>query len=73
MAGSRWAIEEFSEELKEKVGLGLFEVLRWDGWYRTTSRCSSTGKLLAMLVRAYLTIIRNQAVEEGEKGPLWPS
>ena len=33
---------------------------RWDGWYRHIT--------LAMLARAYLTVIRNQAAEQGEKG-----
>jgi len=42
------------------VGLGQYEVRRWDGWYRHI--------MLAMLAHAYLAVIRNQAVEQGEKG-----
>ena len=37
-----------------------YEVRRWDGWYRHIT--------LAMLAHAYLTAIKIQAVEGGEKG-----
>ena len=60
VAGTRWAIEECFEEAKGEVGLDQYEVRRWDGWYRHIT--------LAMLAHAYLTVIRNQAMEGGEKG-----
>ena len=60
VAGTRWAIEECFEEAKGQVGLDQYEVRRWDGWYRHVT--------LAMLAHAYLTAIRHQAVEGGEKG-----
>ena len=60
VAGRRWAIEECFEEAKGEVGLDQYEVRRWDGWYRHIT--------LAMLAHAYLAVIRNQAVEGGEKG-----
>ena len=60
VAGTRWAIEECFEEAKGQVGLDQYEVRRWDGWYRHIT--------LAMLAHAYLAVIRQQAVEQGEKG-----
>ena len=60
VAGTRWAIEECFEEAKGEVGLDQYEVRRWDGWYRHIT--------LAMLAHAYLAVIRNQAMEQGEKG-----
>ena len=60
VAGTRWAIEECFEEAKGQVGLDQYEVRRWNGWYRHIT--------LAMLAQAYLTVIRRQAVEQGEKG-----
>ena len=60
VAGTRWAIEECFEEAKGQVGLDQYEVRKWDGWYRHIT--------LAMLAHAYLTVIRRQAVEQGEKG-----
>ena len=60
VAGTRWAIEECFEEAKGEVGLDQYEVRRWDGWYRHIT--------LAMLAQAYLTVIRHQAMEPGEKG-----
>ena len=60
MAGTRWAIEECFEEAKGQVGLDQYEVRRWDGWYRHIT--------LAMLAQAYLTVIRHQAMEQGERG-----
>ena len=59
VAGIRWAIEECFEEAKGQVGLDQYEVRRWDGWYRHIT--------LAMLAQAYLTVIRHQATEQGEK------
>ena len=59
-AGIRWAIEECFEEAKGEVGLDQYEVRRWDGWYHHIS--------LAMLAHAYLTVIKHQAVGQGEKG-----
>ncbi len=60
VAGRRWTIEECFEEAKGEVGLDQYEVRRWDGWYRHIT--------LAMLAHAYLTVIRHQAMEGGEKG-----
>lgn len=59
VAGTRWAIEECFEEAKGEVGLDHYEVRRWDGWYRHIT--------LAMLAHAYLTVIRHQAMEQGEQ------
>ena len=59
VAGRRWTIEECFEEAKGQVGLDQYEVRRWDGWYRHIT--------LAMLAHAYLTVIRHQAMEGGEK------
>ncbi len=60
VAGTRWAIEECFEEAKGEVGLEQYEVRRWDGWHRHIT--------LAMLAHAYLTVIKYQAMEQGEKG-----
>ena len=60
VAGTRWAIEECFEEAKGEVGLDQYEVRRWDGWYRHIT--------LAMLAQAYLAVIRNHAMERGERG-----
>ena len=60
VAGRRWTIEECFEEAKGQVGLDQYEVRRWDGWYRHIT--------LAMLAHAYLTAIRQHALEQGEKG-----
>ena len=60
VAGRRWTIEECFEEAKGQVGLDQYEVRRWDGWYRHIT--------LAMLAHAYLTVIKNRAAEQGEKG-----
>ena len=59
-AGRRWTIEECFEEAKGQVGLDQYEVRRWHGWYRHNT--------LAMLAHAYLTVIRHQSMEQGEKG-----
>ena len=60
VAGTRWAIEECFEEAKGEAGLDQYEVRRWDGWHRHIT--------LAMLAHAYLTVIKYQAMEQGEKG-----
>ena len=60
VAGTRWAIEECFEEAKGQVGLDQYEVRRWDGWYRHIT--------LAMLAHAYLSVIKHQAMEQGERG-----
>ena len=60
VAGTRWATLECFEEAKGEVGLDQYEVRRWDGWYRHIT--------LAMLAHAYLTVIKYQAMEQGEKG-----
>ena len=60
VAGTRWAIEECFEEAKGQVGLEQYEVRRWDGWYRHIT--------LSMLAHAYLSVIKHQAMEQGEKG-----
>ena len=60
VAGTRWSIEESFEEAKGQVALDQYEVRRWDGWYRHIT--------LAMLAQAYLSVVRHQAMEQGEKG-----
>ena len=60
VAGTRWATLECFEEAKGEVGLDQYEVRRWDGWHRHIT--------LAMLAHAYLTVIKYQAMEQGEKG-----
>ena len=62
VAGTRWAIEECFEEAKGQVGLDQYKVRRWDGWYRHIT--------LAMLAQAYLSVIKHQALERGEKGAI---
>ena len=42
------------------MGLEQYEVRRWDGWYRHIT--------LAMLAKAYLSVIRHQAWDQREKG-----
>ena len=42
------------------MGLDQYEVRRWDGWYRHIT--------LTMLAQAYLSVIKHQAMEQGEKG-----
>ena len=64
VSGRRWTIEGCFEEAKGEVGLDHYEVWRWDGWHRYIT--------LSMLAHAYLTVIRNRAMEERKKGPLRP-
>ena len=67
-SGTRWAVEECFEGAKgqtpasAKAGVGLdqYHVRRLDGWHRHTT--------LAMMARAYLSVIQCQAMEPGEKG-----
>ena len=42
------------------MGPDQYEVRRWDGWYRHIT--------LAMLAQAYLSVVRHQAMGQGEKG-----
>ena len=60
VAGTRWVIEECFEESKGEVGLDQYEVRRLDDWYRHI--------ILAMLAHAYLVVIRQHALQQGEKG-----
>ena len=46
--------------LRGQVGLDQYEVRKWDCWYRHIT--------LAMLAQAFLSVIRHQAMELGEKG-----
>ena len=39
----------------------------------TSPPCRSTGQALAMLPHAYLTVIRHQALEQGDKGAVTAS
>ncbi len=64
VAGRSWTIEECFEEAKGQVGLDQYEVRRWDGWYRHIT--------LAILAHAYLTVIKNQVAEQGERGHYGP-
>ena len=64
VAGIRWAIEECFEEAKGLVGLGQYEVRKWEGWYRHVT--------LAMLAHACLAVVRRQANTgpESKKGEM---
>ena len=44
------------------MGLDQYEMHKWEGWCRDVT--------LAMLAHAYLSVIKHQAVEHGEKGLL---
>ena len=57
VAGSRWAVEEGFEAAKGEVGLGDYEVRRWDAWYRHVT--------LALLAHAYLAVTRSAAEKGG--------
>ena len=58
-AGQRWAIESCFEATKQETGLDEYEVRSWHGWYRHVT--------LSMLAMAFLTAVRAQANEPGEK------
>jgi SRSO17 transposase len=60
VAGARWAIEESFETAKGNVGLDQYEVRSWQGWYRHMT--------LALLARAYLTVLRAQTSAAPEPG-----
>ena len=60
VAGSRWAIEECLEAAKGEVGLGDYEVRKWDGWYRHVTLC--------LLAHAYLAVTRARAGAAEERG-----
>ena len=60
VAGARWAIEECFEAAKGEVGLGHYEVRRWDSWYRHVT--------LALLAHAFLTVTRAAAAERRRSG-----
>src|SRR5205807_275015 len=53
VAGTRWAVEEGFERAKDLVGLGQYEVRRWQAWYRHIT--------LALLAHAYLEVTRAHA------------
>ena len=57
IAGTRWQVEDAFELAKGEVGLDEYEVRHWVGWYRHTT--------LAMLARAYLTVVKVQARKQG--------
>jgi SRSO17 transposase len=61
VAGMRWSIECCIEVAKQEVGLGEYEVRRYDAWYRHIT--------LSMLAQAYLNVMRAQAaLADDEKG-----
>jgi SRSO17 transposase len=61
VAGTRWTVEQCLETGKGEVGLDQYEVRKWVSWYRHIT--------LALLVHAYLTVLRAQAAgEAAEKG-----
>ena len=59
VAGTRWTIESAFELAKGEVGLDQYEVRSWTGWHRHIT--------LAMLVLAFLTVVRTAAI--GGRGP----
>ncbi len=65
VAGIRWAVEECFEEAKGEMGLDQYEVRRWDGWYRHITLAHAGA-------HPCLAVIRHQALEQGERGPLRP-
>jgi SRSO17 transposase len=60
VAGSRWAVEDAFEAAKGEVGLGHYEVRRWDAWYRHVTLC--------LLAHAYLAVTRARAGAAEERG-----
>jgi len=54
VAGSRWTIERCLEEAKGEVGLDLYEVRSWTGWYRHITLAMWAYALLTVLRAAYL-------------------
>lgn len=59
VAGTRWAIEESFQTAKGEVGLGQYQVRRYDAWYRHIT--------LAMLAHAFLTITRATTAKKGSR------
>jgi SRSO17 transposase len=59
-AGLRWQIETGFEAAKQEVGLGHYEVRRWEAWYRHIT--------LALLAYAFLAVVRARAAPAGGKG-----
>lgn len=62
VAGRRWTIEESFQRAKA-IGLDQYEVRRWDGWYRHSTRC--------LLAHAFLEVTPTRAAA-GEKGGMAP-
>lgn len=60
-AGVRWKIEENNETGKQTVGLGQYQVRRWDSWHRHIT--------CAILALAFLTVQRAQHREPGAQPP----
>ena len=60
VAGTRWIIEDAFKKAKQEVGLDEYEVRRWTGWYRHIT--------LAVLVHAFLAVIRSCATRADAKG-----
>ena len=63
VAGRRWTVEESLEAGKGEVGLDHYEVRHYHGWYRHIT--------LAMLVLAYLAVVRSRLPGSALKGGLW--
>jgi SRSO17 transposase len=61
VAGTRWAIEGCLEDAKGEVGLGDYEVRRWDGWHRHVT--------LALLAHAMLAVTRAAVAKRGAPTP----
>ena len=51
IAGRRWVIEDCFEAAKGEVGLGEYEVRKWDGWHRHVTLC--------LMAHAYLAVVRS--------------
>lgn len=60
IAASRWSVEQCFEESKGQCGLDEYEVRDFPSWQRHTA--------LSMLAHAWLSVIRRQEREAGEKG-----
>jgi SRSO17 transposase len=59
VTGSRWKIEEGSEQAKGQVGLDQYEVRTWRAWYRYVT--------LALLAYAALVVMQGQARVQEKK------
>lgn len=60
VAGSRWAIEECFQAVKNECGLDQYEVRRYPGWYRHIT--------LALLAHALLVAMTAQDPRKGGRG-----